>query len=322
MRAAGRVVAEMHEAIRVAAASRSHDAAPRSCRPRRAGRSQRDVELPRLSRLPGSDLRVGQRRAGPRHPQRAAAARWRHPLDRLWRDRQRLARRRRVHDGASATIDGDAQRLIDAADRALAAGGRGDAARRASRRCRCRGRVRRQRGRVRKPTRLLRSRDRPGDARGSRRRESRPAWQGPAAGAGCGAGDRADADRRWSRRRARARRRLDRGHCRRLTGRAHRAHRRSSPTTAPRSSPVCELAPRYGAMPWTLGAEWAISAQIGASAERKTTPRSCGVFHAHLGASKHSTGSSAHRSAVPRQLRELGSPRTVRSVLVVLNSRG
>ena len=99
---------------------------------------------------------------------------------------------------AVGAIDADAQRLIDAADRGIGRGGRGDAARWTSRRRRCRGRVGGQRRRLRQPARLLRPRDRPGDARGSRCREPRPARQGPAAGARRRAGDRADADRRWS----------------------------------------------------------------------------------------------------------------------------
>ena len=59
-----------------------------------------DLELPRLPRLSGSDLRVGQRRDRARHPQRhGLLRRRRHRVDRLRRDRRRLARRRRVHDG-------------------------------------------------------------------------------------------------------------------------------------------------------------------------------------------------------------------------------
>ena len=123
------------------------------------------------------------------------------------------------------TIDAAAQRLIDAADRALGRCGRSDASRWASRRCRRRRRSGGQRRRVRQPARLLRPRNRSGDARGTRCREPWTARQGSSAGTWRGAGDRADVDRRRKRRRDGARRRLDRGHRRRIAGRAHRAHR-------------------------------------------------------------------------------------------------
>ena len=184
-------------------------------------------ELPRLPRLPGGDLRVGQRGGDPRHPRPRGPRRGRRAVDRLRRDRRRLARRRRVHDGRSATITAEAQRLIDTAERALAAGDRGDGARRPRRRRRRGDRRRRRGGRLRQPARLLRPRDRPGDARGPGRRRT-------AAGRGKGAelapgvvlaiepmliAGGADDVRR-------ARRRLDRRHRRRLARRPRRAHGR------------------------------------------------------------------------------------------------
>ena len=53
--------------------------------------------VPGLPRLPGLDLRVGQRRGRARHPGRPGARRRRRDLDRLRRDRRRLARRRGDH---------------------------------------------------------------------------------------------------------------------------------------------------------------------------------------------------------------------------------
>ena len=56
------------------------------------------LELPRLPRLPGGDLRVAERHDRARHPRRRTVLRrGRHHLDRLRGDRRRLARRRRLH---------------------------------------------------------------------------------------------------------------------------------------------------------------------------------------------------------------------------------
>ena len=68
MRRAGRVVAEMHERIRAAIRPGVTTARARPDRPRGARAPRRHVELPRLPRLPGGDLRVAQRHDRARHP--------------------------------------------------------------------------------------------------------------------------------------------------------------------------------------------------------------------------------------------------------------
>ena len=57
------------------------------------------IELLRIPRLPGRHLHVGERRGGARHPRQSGAGGGRPAVGRLWRHRERLARRRRVQHG-------------------------------------------------------------------------------------------------------------------------------------------------------------------------------------------------------------------------------
>ena len=95
-----RCTSEIREAIRPGVTT----ARARPDRPRRDRATGRPVELPRLRApaVPGGDLRLAQRRDRPRHPRHVPARGGRHHLDRLRRDRRRLARRRRLHVPVSA----------------------------------------------------------------------------------------------------------------------------------------------------------------------------------------------------------------------------
>ena len=97
MRRAGIVVGEtlelLREAVRPGVTTAELDAVAEAAHPQPWG----DAVLPRLPRLPGHDLRLRQRRDRARHPGGPGAARGRPRLDRLRRDRRRLARRRGHH---------------------------------------------------------------------------------------------------------------------------------------------------------------------------------------------------------------------------------
>ena len=70
MREAGLVVAAIHAATREAAVPGRHHQGSGRGRPQGDRRPRREVELPRLRRLPRDDLHLGQRGRRPRHPGR------------------------------------------------------------------------------------------------------------------------------------------------------------------------------------------------------------------------------------------------------------
>ena len=98
MRRAGRVVAEMHEAVHLAAKPGATTADLDAAGARGARAARGPLELPRLQRLPGRGLHLAQRGDRPRHPRRPGDRRRRHRVDRLRGDHRGLARRRRDHD--------------------------------------------------------------------------------------------------------------------------------------------------------------------------------------------------------------------------------
>ena len=196
----------------------------------------RDAVVPGLPRLPGLDLRVGQRRGRARHP----------------RDRV-LTEGDVVSLDCGAIVDGwhgdaaitvavgevpaEVAELMRVTEESL---WRGIAAARLG------GRVTdishavethvRAAGAVRDPRGLRRPRHRLGDAPAAQRAQLRRCRPGPQAGAGPGAGRRADGDAGQPRGR-RARRRLDRRDHRRLAGRPTSSTPSPSRPTAPGCSP-------------------------------------------------------------------------------------
>ena len=94
MRRAGLVVAEALAAVREARVARRHHRAARRGRGRGHRRpSARRPSFLGLPRVPGHAVRLGQRRGRARHPGRAGAGDGRRGVDRLRRDRRRVARR-------------------------------------------------------------------------------------------------------------------------------------------------------------------------------------------------------------------------------------
>ena len=186
----------------------------------------RDAGVQGLPRLPRLDLRVAEPHGRARDPGQVQAAQGRHPVRRHRRGEGRLGRRRRAH------VPGGG----DLAGRREAARGHGAVAVRRGRAVPGRQPARRRLARgadPRRGARLLgravarRPRHRPLDARGAPDPQLRPARQGPGAGGGDGARDRADGHRRAPHG-ADGRRRLGDLLAGRLAGRALRVHGRRS----------------------------------------------------------------------------------------------
>ena len=197
-------------------------------------------------RLPGVDLRLGQRRGRARHPGRPGARRRRRHLHRLRRDRRRLARRRRDHGRRSARYSPERARA-DAGHRGGACGAASPPPGSAAGSPTSPTPSRRHVAQPRASYGILE--DYVGHGIGSAMHQppnvpnfGRPG-RGPKLVAGPGAGRRADGHaRRQGDRRPRGR--LDGGHRRRQLGRPLRAHLHAHPDAAPGCSPRSTAARR------------------------------------------------------------------------------
>ena len=116
LREANLVVAEVLDALRGGVQAGRHDLGAQRDRRRQAqGSSRRDLGVPRLPRLPGGALHVGQRGRGPRHPAPGRRAQGRrHPLHRLRLPSRTAGAATRRAPSPSARSTDDAQALIDA----------------------------------------------------------------------------------------------------------------------------------------------------------------------------------------------------------------
>ena len=175
--------------------------------------------------------RRSRRPSAPRSTTRSCTAspatgcsRRRHHLDRLRRDRRRLARRRRDHGRRRRGAADAALELMRVTEEAMWAGIAAARLGRPGHRhlARGRGHVAARRRRLRHPRGLHRPRHRHRHAPAAERAQLRPAGRGPKLVAGW----RSPSSRwsPWASKDTGARRRLDRRHRRRLLGRALRAH--------------------------------------------------------------------------------------------------